>query len=144
MANPRTRKNLRFLPEDAGHSHLSEAWQAERWLKELDSSLGTPMIRAFNQDFYVHEPVLLRNGRTCVPMRWYNKMEQPGEYFTNVHPLNCVSEDTTTGWVIDGSQSYEVCVNDIQFALPSFVAVHASRRLPDPHNVVGQYAHQAL
>ncbi|KAJ7882200.1 hypothetical protein B0H14DRAFT_2565445 [Mycena olivaceomarginata] len=41
MANPTVCKNLHFLPEDTKPS-LSQAWQASRWLTELDSDLTTP------------------------------------------------------------------------------------------------------
>ncbi|KAF7344648.1 hypothetical protein MVEN_01625000 [Mycena venus] len=61
MANPSVRKNLHFLPEDTTPS-LSEAWQASRWLDELDSDLTTPMIRKHGQDFFIHEPTMLRDG----------------------------------------------------------------------------------
>ncbi|KAL0578323.1 hypothetical protein V5O48_003670 [Marasmius crinis-equi] len=70
MANPRVRRDLHFYPEDSSPS-LSEAWQADRWLKELDSQLTTPMIRIFNQDFYLQEPARLRDGRLVIPIRWF-------------------------------------------------------------------------
>ncbi|KAJ6576290.1 hypothetical protein B0H10DRAFT_2345690 [Mycena sp. CBHHK59/15] len=50
MANPTVRENIRFLPEDTKPS-LSQAWQAKRWLNELDSDLTTPMIRIHKQIF---------------------------------------------------------------------------------------------
>ncbi|KZT23739.1 hypothetical protein NEOLEDRAFT_1046272, partial [Neolentinus lepideus HHB14362 ss-1] len=62
ISNPQVRPHLRFLPEDSGN-RLSEAWQAQRWLHELDSSLTTPMIRTGGQDFYIYEPVLLHDGQ---------------------------------------------------------------------------------
>ncbi|KAJ7917816.1 hypothetical protein B0H13DRAFT_1452874, partial [Mycena leptocephala] len=55
MANPTVCKNLHFFPEDTKPS-LSQAWQASRWLSELDSELTTPMIRVHNRDFYINEP----------------------------------------------------------------------------------------
>ncbi|TRM65621.1 hypothetical protein BD626DRAFT_628781 [Schizophyllum amplum] len=42
MANPNVRPKLHFLPEDTVPK-VSEAWQADRWLHELDPSLATPM-----------------------------------------------------------------------------------------------------
>lgn len=63
MANPTTRENLHFFPEDSKPS-LSQAWQASRWLDELDSDLTTPMIRVHNQDFYINEPTILSMVQT--------------------------------------------------------------------------------
>ncbi|KAJ6618918.1 hypothetical protein B0H10DRAFT_1947133 [Mycena sp. CBHHK59/15] len=72
MTNPTTPTNLHFFPEDSGPS-LSQAWQATRWLDELDSDLTTPTIRIQKQDFYIHEPTLLSNGLLCMPIRWFKR-----------------------------------------------------------------------
>ncbi|KIK49825.1 hypothetical protein GYMLUDRAFT_253531 [Collybiopsis luxurians FD-317 M1] len=45
MANPKVRPKLHFYPEDSGN-FLSEARQAERWLKEAPDNLLTPMALA--------------------------------------------------------------------------------------------------
>ncbi|KAJ6598731.1 hypothetical protein B0H10DRAFT_2085071, partial [Mycena sp. CBHHK59/15] len=59
MSNPTVREHLHFLPEDTKPS-LSQAWQAGRWLDELDSDLTTPMIR-------IHAFGLQKGG--CAPRR---------------------------------------------------------------------------
>lgn len=43
MANPHVRSQLHFYPEDTG-KQLNEAFQARRWLKEMDPTQLTPMI----------------------------------------------------------------------------------------------------
>ncbi|KAJ7260975.1 hypothetical protein C8J57DRAFT_1232533 [Mycena rebaudengoi] len=72
MANPTVCKNLHFFPEDTNPS-LSQAWQASRWLNELDSELTTAMIRVHNQDFYINEPTLLNDGSVFMPIRWFKR-----------------------------------------------------------------------
>ena len=64
MANPRVRPHLQFLPEDAGQK-LDQAWQARRWLHEMQHEVLTPMVRLASnspqeQDLYVFEPTLLK------------------------------------------------------------------------------------
>jgi hypothetical protein len=55
MINPQVHPLLHFYPEDAG-TKLNKAWQAQHWLKELDSELLTPVIQLQNHDFSIFEP----------------------------------------------------------------------------------------
>ncbi|KAJ6576824.1 hypothetical protein B0H10DRAFT_1963322 [Mycena sp. CBHHK59/15] len=101
MSNPTVREHLHFLPEDTKPS-LSQAWQAGRWLDELDSDLTTPMIRIHGQDFYINEPALLSNGVVY------------------------------KGWIVEGGQEFIVDESDLLTAFPALVTTHVSRGLPDP------------
>ncbi|KAI5982275.1 hypothetical protein F5J12DRAFT_908289 [Pisolithus orientalis] len=53
--------------ENSG-GQLNEAYQARRWLKEMDPTQLTPMIRLHGQDFFIFEPALLSNGQVCMPI----------------------------------------------------------------------------
>ncbi|KAJ6521031.1 hypothetical protein B0H19DRAFT_1086555 [Mycena capillaripes] len=108
MANPTTRTNLHFFPEDSGPA-LSQAWQASRWLDELNSDLTTPMIRIHKQDFYIHEPTLLSNG---------------------VIYLN-------SGWVIEGDTEFELCESDLVVSFPLLVQSFLNRKKTDPRIITG-------
>ncbi|KAI0313183.1 hypothetical protein OF83DRAFT_1040828, partial [Amylostereum chailletii] len=58
LANPRVRPHLRFVPEDAGGC-LKEAWQARRWLHELDTDLTTQNYWHGSYNFFLFEPSML-------------------------------------------------------------------------------------
>ncbi|KAH9948702.1 hypothetical protein B0H21DRAFT_890351 [Amylocystis lapponica] len=75
MANPKVRPHLHFYPEDTRGASLSEARQAARWLEEIPDHLITPMARIGLQDFYIHEPAMLRSGVPCMPVRWFTRVE---------------------------------------------------------------------
>ncbi|KAF7299723.1 hypothetical protein HMN09_00978100 [Mycena chlorophos] len=131
MANPSVRKHLRFLPEDKG-SKLAEAWQATRWLDELDSDLTTPMHRIGLQDFYVHEPAILRSGDTCIPTWWF---ERDGQVYARVWRMQQVMD--RNGWVVDTSRTHDVSAAQFLVAFPAFIAIHEQRNLADPRLISG-------
>ncbi|KZV80099.1 hypothetical protein EXIGLDRAFT_630831, partial [Exidia glandulosa HHB12029] len=69
-ANPRIAPHLEYLPIDNAKK-VGNAAEANKWLREVDPELATPMIRRFEaQDFYVFEPTLLTDRTVCMPIRW--------------------------------------------------------------------------
>lgn len=90
MANPLVRPHLRFYPEEAGNK-LNQTWQADRWLKDMDPDNLTPMIRITSptlvatqdrifEDFFVFEPIYLRDGSACIVERWFTR-EGSNDFF---------------------------------------------------------------
>ncbi|KAL0566487.1 hypothetical protein V5O48_015525 [Marasmius crinis-equi] len=77
MCNPKVRPKLHFYPEDRGNRPFSEARQGEKWLNEIPDEQLTPMIRlrrgGENQDYYIFEPAMLRDGTIWMPHRWIRK-----------------------------------------------------------------------
>ncbi|KZV82194.1 hypothetical protein EXIGLDRAFT_685130 [Exidia glandulosa HHB12029] len=72
-ANPRISAHLEYLPCDGG-GQVGNAAEANKWLREVDPSLATPMIRLrAAQDFYVFEPALLTDRTVCMPIRWFRR-----------------------------------------------------------------------
>lgn len=137
MANPTTRKNLHFFPEDSGPS-LSQAWKASRWLHELDSDLTTPMIRIQKQDFYIYEPTLLSNGGVCMPTRWFKR---GGKTFARVWKMQENSDtDLNAGWVVEGDTEFEVCESDLVVSFPLLVQSFSARKKSDPRIITGTSA----
>jgi len=71
---------LRVYPEIS--STISESWQAEKWLNDVDLDELSPMWadwkHASHRHFYVKEVAQTRNGEFVIPMRWiiYEKQEQ--------------------------------------------------------------------
>ncbi|KAF8144692.1 hypothetical protein K438DRAFT_1902947 [Mycena galopus ATCC 62051] len=134
MANPTTRTNLHFFPEDSGPS-LSQAWQASRWLDELDSDLTTPMIRIHKQDFYIHEPTLLSNGVICMPIRWFKR---GGKTFARAWEMReNLDSNLNSGWVIEGDTEFEVCESDLVVSFPLLVQSFFNRKKTDPRIITG-------
>ncbi|KZT18999.1 hypothetical protein NEOLEDRAFT_1048020, partial [Neolentinus lepideus HHB14362 ss-1] len=131
ISNPQVRPHLRFLPEDSGN-RLSEAWQAQRWLHELDSSLTTPMIRTGGQDFYIYEPVLLHDGQVCMPHRWFTRGEEVLARTWAMSP----SRDGG-GWIVHEDHDGEVRESQLHLSLPHLIKAYAYRGLPDPRCIVG-------
>ncbi|KAI5829031.1 hypothetical protein K523DRAFT_373222 [Schizophyllum commune Tattone D] len=125
MANPHVRRHLRFLPEDSG-TKISEAWQADRWLHELDPKLATPMIRIGRQDYYTFEPLLLASDyqraspseRAYMPVRWFTRGQKTLAQAWRLLPST--SESGERGWVVD-----------------ELVQGHTSHAMPDPRNIFG-------
>ncbi|KAI0040193.1 hypothetical protein FA95DRAFT_912230 [Auriscalpium vulgare] len=142
MANPRVRPYLHHFPEDAG-SQLEEAWQAERWLHEMDESLLSPMIRIGTEDFFVHEPAKLNDGRICMPMRFFTSGRTRGsptapEYYAKVCRLEpVITEAGPRGYVVHEYDSFNVPVRELSLSFPQLKETHESDSLPDPRKIIG-------
>ena len=133
MANPRVRQHLHFLPERNVDGHVSQAWQASRWLDELDPQLLTQMIRLNDdrqQDYYVYEPALLMDGRACIPTRWYVKAG-----VRHAKAWLMVPDVSNTIWLAREYEEIDVSEDQLMLPLPGFHASHEDFRLPDPHNI---------
>ncbi|KAJ7019780.1 hypothetical protein C8F04DRAFT_1404097 [Mycena alexandri] len=133
MANPIVRDKLQFLPEDSGPS-LSQAWQASRWLHELDSDLTTPMIRLNAQDYFIHEPAVLKDGSVCMPTRWFKRNNDTWARVWRMWPI---IKEGVPGWIVANQQSYDVKSSDLLLSFPDFVSTHSHRGLPDPRIIHG-------
>src|SRR6266446_4172743 len=96
MANPEVRPNLHFYPEDSG-AKLSEARQAERWLKEMPPDELTPMIRIGEDDYYIYEPAMLIDGSCCIPTRW---IVREGDFYCKAWTLRSISSFDSDGWQV--------------------------------------------
>jgi hypothetical protein len=69
-ANPLLRPYLHFYPE-IPDGPISEFWHGDKWRKEMDFDLLTPMwVQDESRHFYVNELTLLRNGSLVIPIRW--------------------------------------------------------------------------
>ncbi|KAJ7502053.1 hypothetical protein B0H11DRAFT_1712975, partial [Mycena galericulata] len=134
MANPSVRENLHFLPEDSKPA-LSQAWQAARWLDELDSDLTTPMLRVNAQDFFIHEPTVLMDGSVCMPTRWFNRGK---ETWARVWKMREFNNGGTAGWIVDSQQCYDVKTSNLLLSFPDFIATHIHRGQPDPRIIHGE------
>ncbi|KAF6758067.1 hypothetical protein DFP72DRAFT_1065314 [Ephemerocybe angulata] len=115
MANPEVVNHLHFFPEDSG-VRLTEARQGSRWLHELPAELTTPCVRRGSQDFYIHEPVLLRDHRAAVPVRWF---ERDGQMFGKCWGMQSVMTDRGEVWRVIESLS-DVPLSDMLMDFEDF------------------------
>lgn len=135
MANPKVRPHLEFYPEDSG-AHLTEARQARRWLHEMDNEQLTPMARLTadgRQDYYIHEPAMLRNGTCCIPVRWFKKDNQ---LFAKCWKMDIVSSDTEQGWRIVKSDDFTVPHTQFLKTFPQFCDDASQYGLPHPSRIL--------
>ncbi|KAJ7179987.1 hypothetical protein C8R43DRAFT_870305 [Mycena crocata] len=101
MANPRGRPHLSFYPEDNG----SQAWQGDRWLKELPNEQTTPMLRILGHDYYIYKPAMLDDSECCIPTRWFIR---GGKYFAKCWKMLAVTSEQGSGWQILQTDDYKI------------------------------------
>ncbi|KAI0309778.1 hypothetical protein OF83DRAFT_1179230 [Amylostereum chailletii] len=68
-SNPLVRPHLKFYPE-VPDGPVSEIWHAEKWRKDMDLSMLTPMYARGYRHFYVGELASLYTGELVMPIRW--------------------------------------------------------------------------
>jgi hypothetical protein len=50
---------------------ITELWHADKWLKEIDPNLLTPMfVQSSSRHFYIQELATLTSGLFVIPVRW--------------------------------------------------------------------------
>ncbi len=141
MSNPRIRPFLHFYPE-ACAALLKESWQFRRWLHELSSDLATPMIREAKQDYFVHEPATLIDGRVITPFRWFTRSrrgqraELHGEGWVT-RPLYIEGTDAQPGYLVHKHDRVTFPASDLLASFEHMVKTYQDDNKPDPRNIVG-------
>ncbi|KAI6026090.1 hypothetical protein EDC04DRAFT_2606176 [Pisolithus marmoratus] len=133
MANPHVHSKLHFYPEDSG-KQLNEAYQAQRWLKEMDTTPLTPMIQLYNQDFFIFEPTLLSGGQVCMPIRWF---QHKGMFFAKAWSLRAVVNDTRCGWIVEGHREIEISEAELLVSFKNWGVSQSTFALPPAQNIMG-------
>ncbi|KAI0670253.1 hypothetical protein C8Q78DRAFT_975449 [Trametes maxima] len=138
MANPRVRPYLHFYPEDTHGRNLSEARQAEQWLKKTRHDLLTPMLCCRDQDYYVHEPAMLQNGEVCMPVRWYTCVESGAHvWYAKCWEMRKIETDVVSGWRVFEHEDYVVKADHLLKAFPKLKLDAVLYGLPDPTRILG-------
>jgi len=136
MANPKVRPHLKFYPED-GKNRLSEARHARRWLYEMADEDITPMACLDRQDYYIHEPAMLRNGTCCIPVRWFTVGDI---LFAKCWKMEAISSDTGQAWRVLKGDDYSVVHTDFLKAFPELCKdADTQYGLPHPSRLDGKY-----
>ncbi|KAJ3841467.1 hypothetical protein F5878DRAFT_610142 [Lentinula raphanica] len=135
MSNPRIRPHLHFLPEDSGNS-LAEAYQAERWLKEQDPELLTPVHHAAGQDFFSLEPALLSDGKTiCMPSRWFRRKNK---VYAKAWTMKVTHFEGVEGWAVQTHQEIEVAESNLLLAFPRLKQAAQNLNVCSPDTIVAE------
>ncbi|KAF7971706.1 hypothetical protein HWV62_20057 [Athelia sp. TMB] len=137
MANPKVRPHLRFYPEDTGKSR-SEARQSDCWLHDAANDEITPMARigtpGAHQDYYIHEPALLRDGTVCMPVRWFAVGEL---LFAKCWRMEAMSTDYGEGWRVIECEGFTVTQHQFLKAFPQLCEDSEKYGMPHPSRLFG-------
>jgi hypothetical protein len=140
MANPLVRPYLRFFPEDAG-KRLTEAWQGQRFLREMPFDLRSPMVRVGNRDFYIYEPASLSDGRVCMPIRWFTRLSDNNSNEEKLYAEVCEMEEHKTdlvhGYIVHEYRSSEISVDRLSLSFIELKELWAILGKPNPINILG-------
>ncbi|KZV84575.1 hypothetical protein EXIGLDRAFT_842094 [Exidia glandulosa HHB12029] len=141
-ANPRISAHLEYLPCDGG-GQVGNAAEANKWLREVDPSLATPMIRLrAAQDFYVFEPALLTDRTVCMPIRWFRRGSTRYAHAWSMIEHHTIDTDTGVsahGWGVCDYVLKEVSEEQLHLSFPEFCNRHSSYNLPTPTSILGRY-----
>ncbi|KAF8510914.1 hypothetical protein JB92DRAFT_3118557 [Gautieria morchelliformis] len=135
MSNPLVRPHLGFYPE-ATHTSLDDAFQGSRWLKEMHPALLTPMVRVRGQDYFVLEPVMLRDGSVVMFHRWLTMEQQEGMWGRGWR-MQTQGMGEGQGWTVDRRQDILVSERDLLMNFPTLQQAYADHGIPPPNRVLG-------
>lgn len=139
MANPQVRPHLRFYPEDSGKT-VNEYYQAAHWWTEVSPSQSTPMAVMGGQHYYIYEPCLLRDGRACVPVRWFTR---EGQLFATAWVLRAV-DNPHSCWVAEEYNAIEVSHHDLLLPPAAWDSTPITAGMPRPTELTGMCEYGSL
>ncbi|GBE79018.1 hypothetical protein SCP_0202150 [Sparassis crispa] len=109
-STPSVRKEIRHYPV-IPIGPISEIWHAQKWHKELDVSILSPMYDAGDgRHYYVQELAQLKNGGLVIPVRWL-EMEKTREVYADAHHVEI---EATGNMIVNSAQTILIKGTDLQ------------------------------
>ncbi|KAJ7766095.1 hypothetical protein B0H16DRAFT_1793006, partial [Mycena metata] len=106
-ANPTTRKLIHVYPEIPEDGVIREIWHAEKWRKNMDLDILSPMYTAPLKHYYVNEAARLGDGRIVVPIRW---VQFRGRIYADAFNVSINDQDFGT---INDVGTIFICAEDL-------------------------------
>ncbi|THH29908.1 hypothetical protein EUX98_g4298 [Antrodiella citrinella] len=142
MANPKVRPHLHFYPEDTKGTKLDEGRQGARWLDEMPDECLTPMARMGTQDYFIHEPAMLRSGHVVMPYRWFTRVEE-GQHrmYAKCWQMQAIATDAGSGWRVIKRDGLDLRVELFLWTFPELLRDHARHDKPSPAIIIDVLDH---
>lgn len=116
----------------------------------MDGSFLTPMARLGNQDFYIYEPCMLRDGTVIMPHRWFIRPEagrmgprtgtglQYDPLFAKVWRMVPIqTAGGQRGWRVLAFGDLQVDAQAMQSSFPVIKESYANYNIHNPQNIIG-------
>jgi hypothetical protein len=87
-----------------------------------------------NQDYYIHEPAMLRNGTCCIPVRWFTVGTVLFAKCWKMHP---VLTDTGQGWRVTQHEDFTVSQTEFLKTFLELIEDANIYGLPHPSKLLG-------
>lgn len=129
-----------FYPEETTGT-VYAAYQADKWLREIDPRILTPMYRHPTLgDFFNFEPTLISGGIVCMPFRWFTRLENGSQ---EIHGKAWVMREEERGgiikWAIWRDNVIEISSRLCVMSFVELTKHHHYRRVLDPALIWGMF-----
>ncbi|KAA1130767.1 hypothetical protein PGTUg99_014683 [Puccinia graminis f. sp. tritici] len=116
VANPQVSPVIDYYPQQANGQNIYKLSQSAKWLSDLEPSCRAPMYRSSGGDWYLYEPVQMKNDEVLMPVFFF---QLAGE----MHSKCAVPDYTPVG---DGNQLRMTFPAGIPFGCESLRTVKVS------------------
>ncbi|KAG7093258.1 hypothetical protein E1B28_006941 [Marasmius oreades] len=106
--NPHIRKNIHVYPEISTDGVVTEVWHAEKWRKEMDVDLLSPMYDSGLKYYYVHKLSCMKTGDFVILMRW---IMVNGRVCADSYRVTF--DEQKMACVVD-SEAIQICTDDLE------------------------------
>ncbi|KAJ7469208.1 hypothetical protein FB451DRAFT_1479092 [Mycena latifolia] len=144
-SNPTTRKLIHVYPEIPEDGVIREIWHGQKWRKDMDLDILSPMYDAGVSHYYVNEVSRLRNDKFVIPIRW---VKFKGKLYADAFCVSFNEQgeamilDTETSLIFSGDliQNYydlEQAGDIPKWAASTIEAGHPAR-MPNPKRIIAK------
>ncbi|KAJ7450619.1 hypothetical protein FB451DRAFT_1186723 [Mycena latifolia] len=144
-SNPTTRKLIHVYPEIPEDGVIREIWHGQKWRKDMDLDILSPMYDAGVSHYYVNEVSRLRNDTFVIPIRW---VKFKGKLYADAFCVSFNEQgeamilDTETSLIFSGDliQNYydlEQAGDIPKWAASTIEAGHPAR-MPNPKRIIAK------